>query len=178
MAYDVSLIGLISRIYIEDRVWSKIDRALANPSWLAKFPATSANFLPPGISDHSPILVTIFEDKHEAWMEQVNGSLMFKPFAKLKNVQNKLLLMHKESFTDISSRIKTCKDNLHLCQQQIQEDIHSSTLLDQERILLATYMKLKQAEGNILKQKEKIANISYNDLSSKYFYARIHDRKQ
>ncbi|XP_074299600.1 uncharacterized protein LOC141630734 [Silene latifolia] len=99
----------------EGQVWSKLDRALANSSWLTTFPATSAKFLAPGISDHSPTLVTVFEDQkvharfsflncwiehpdyhttvQSAWMEPVNGSLQFKLFAKLKNVKTKLTLM-------------------------------------------------------------------------------------
>ncbi|KAK9665366.1 hypothetical protein RND81_14G107800 [Saponaria officinalis] len=44
------------------RVWSKLDRVLVNSTWLAQFPSSSAKVMPSGISDHSPILVTLFED--------------------------------------------------------------------------------------------------------------------
>ncbi|KAK9683531.1 hypothetical protein RND81_10G148300 [Saponaria officinalis] len=45
-----------------DRVWSKLDRAMASGSSLTKFPSTSVHFLPAGVSDHSPTLVTILAE--------------------------------------------------------------------------------------------------------------------
>lgn len=36
---------------------SNIDRALINMEWLSKMPNCQANFLPPRVSNHSPILV-------------------------------------------------------------------------------------------------------------------------
>ncbi|KAK9673138.1 hypothetical protein RND81_12G148900 [Saponaria officinalis] len=44
------------------RVWSKLDSVMVNSTWLQHFPSTTAVFLPLGISDHSPALVTIFEE--------------------------------------------------------------------------------------------------------------------
>lgn len=38
---------------------SKLDRALVNPAWLNLFPDSEACFLAPGVSDHSPIMVSI-----------------------------------------------------------------------------------------------------------------------
>ncbi|XP_074310236.1 uncharacterized protein LOC141646033 [Silene latifolia] len=48
----------------------------------------------------------------------------------------------------------------------------------QEKDLLYQYTALRRAEDMILRQKAKITHISYNDSSSKYFFARIHERKQ
>ncbi|XP_074314971.1 uncharacterized protein LOC141651145 [Silene latifolia] len=45
------------------RVWSKLDRAQVNPSWLSTYPTSSPIFQEPGISDHSPILVNVSADK-------------------------------------------------------------------------------------------------------------------
>ncbi|XP_074305113.1 uncharacterized protein LOC141640051 [Silene latifolia] len=183
---------------ISSIVWSKLDRALANSSWLNTFPGTCASFLPASISDHSPVLVTVFEDKHvgsrfsflnswvehpdyhnlvsKAWQEPVAGSTMFKLFKKLKNVKGKLKKLHKENFTHMAQQIKDIKEALHHCQEQIQANLPNSELYDQERTLLATYTSLKQLESSIIKQKAKIDHISYSDSSSKYF-ARIQDRK-
>ncbi|XP_074267094.1 uncharacterized protein LOC141590397 [Silene latifolia] len=152
------------------------------------------------ISDHSPVLVTVFEDKHvgyrfsflnswvehpdyhnlvsEAWQEPVAGSTMFKLFKKLKNVKGKLKKLHKENFTHMAQQIKDSKEALHHSQEQIQANLSNSELYDQERTLLANYTSLKQLESSIINKKAKIDHISYSDSSSKYFFARIQDRKQ
>ncbi|KAK9706165.1 hypothetical protein RND81_07G108300 [Saponaria officinalis] len=43
-------------------VYSKLDRVLINASWSRAFAQTPAQFLPPGVSDHSPNLVTFHGD--------------------------------------------------------------------------------------------------------------------
>ncbi|GKV51031.1 hypothetical protein SLEP1_g57708 [Rubroshorea leprosula] len=42
-----------------DRLWCKLDRVMANSSWVSAFPNTSVVFLNPQSSDHSPSLVTV-----------------------------------------------------------------------------------------------------------------------
>ncbi|XP_074290429.1 uncharacterized protein LOC141617147 [Silene latifolia] len=44
------------------RVWSKLDRALANPQWYTAFPTSCAHFLEMGLSDHSHVLVFAADD--------------------------------------------------------------------------------------------------------------------
>ncbi|XP_074288950.1 uncharacterized protein LOC141614095 [Silene latifolia] len=171
---------------ISTLVWSKHNRALANTAWINKFPATSANFLPSGVSDHSPVLVTVFADKYhgarfsflncwvnhpdyhslvkESWLEPFTRCHIYKLFARLKNVKKKLAQMHKENFSKISQWIKLCKENLFDCQMKIQQNVHSPELYDKEKDLLHNYIALRKAEENILRQK--------------YFFARIHERKQ
>ncbi|XP_074321237.1 uncharacterized protein LOC141657793 [Silene latifolia] len=95
------------------RVWSKLDRALANSSWLSNFPTTHVTFLPAGVSDHSPVMVNVFDDPPvksrfsflncwighskykgivaQAWQTYVQGSAMFRVFSKLKYVKHGLL---------------------------------------------------------------------------------------
>ena len=49
----------------ESSVWSRIDRILVNSCWLDTYSTSFAALLASGVSDHSPVLVTIFEDvKH------------------------------------------------------------------------------------------------------------------
>ncbi|XP_074289367.1 uncharacterized protein LOC141614521 [Silene latifolia] len=184
---------------IETLVWSKLDRALVNTQWMAQFPATAAHFPPPGISDHSPGIVTVFEDKYvgprfsflncwvdhpsyhdyvlKAWQTPVHGSKFFTLFSKLKHVRTQMKALHKQSFSQIQQRVKDSKEALHECQRQIQANLQMPELYAQEKLLLDTYMKLKRAKGNIIQQKAKVHHISYSDSSSKYFFARIHERK-
>ncbi|XP_074300783.1 uncharacterized protein LOC141632103 [Silene latifolia] len=113
---------------VEDRMWSKLNRALVNHAWL--------------------------------W-----------------NVKQQLKLMHKNNYSGIARRVKEAKGQLYHCQEALQHDALSPTLLQQEKDLLMAYIKLKNAEKISLQQKVKILHISQNDSSTKYFYSRIQERK-
>ncbi|XP_074277356.1 uncharacterized protein LOC141600993 [Silene latifolia] len=183
----------------ESRVWTKLDRALANVQWLTYFPATSAHFPEPGVSDHSPVVVTIFEDPcrksrfsflncwldhsdydnivHEAWNVPVYGSSTYKLFAKLKNVRKSLRLLHKEHFTSISIKVQGLKQDLKDCQLAMQADNFSPELISKEKELLSLYCKFKHIEKTIVQQQAKVQNLNHDDCSSKFFYAKIQERK-
>ncbi|KAL7207896.1 hypothetical protein ACSBR1_029779 [Camellia fascicularis] len=45
-----------------DYIATKIDRVLVNEAWLDVFPASTATFFPSNISDHSPAMVTVFDE--------------------------------------------------------------------------------------------------------------------
>ncbi|KAK9733251.1 hypothetical protein RND81_04G054500 [Saponaria officinalis] len=109
---------------------------------LKAFPSSSANYLPSGVSDHSPCLVTIFEDKRKptrfsflncwiedpgyltvvqnAWNIPVRGNAMFQFFAKLKNVRASLTHLHRDKFSSIQLRILEAKRMLDTCQLALQ----------------------------------------------------------
>ncbi|XP_077237252.1 uncharacterized protein LOC143878921 [Tasmannia lanceolata] len=40
--------------------WRRLDRALVNIDWLCQFPYSFAEYKPPGLSDHSPLVVQIY----------------------------------------------------------------------------------------------------------------------
>ncbi|XP_074266601.1 uncharacterized protein LOC141589880 [Silene latifolia] len=155
---------------IETLVWSKLDRALANTQWMAQFPTSAALFLPSSVSDHSPGIVTVFEDKHvgprfsflncwvdhpnyhdyvqKAWQTPFHGSKFFTLFSKLKHVRTQMKVLHKQSFTQIQQRVRDNKEALLECQRQIQANLHMPSLYAQEKLLMDTYIKLKIAEGS------------------------------
>ncbi|XP_074277574.1 uncharacterized protein LOC141601209 [Silene latifolia] len=47
---------------VNTRVYSKLDRVLINADWLISFTQTTAQFLPPGIYDHCPALLSFSKD--------------------------------------------------------------------------------------------------------------------
>ncbi|KAH9605308.1 hypothetical protein KSS87_007818 [Heliosperma pusillum] len=118
------------------------------------------------------------ENATEAWMEPVQGAQIYKLFTKLKNVKLKLKDLHNNHYSNLSSRIDTCLAELYSCQEEIQQDRYNQALHDQEKVLLTNYTRLRKTEGTMLKQRAKIEHITYNDSSSKYFFGRIHERKQ
>ncbi|KAK9705521.1 hypothetical protein RND81_07G063400 [Saponaria officinalis] len=181
------------------RVWCKLDRALVKPGWFASFPSPTALFLPPGISDHSPVMVTMFKSsKHrarfsfldcwiqdprynslvyDAWKSSCYGTAMFKFFFKLKQVRGALWGLHRNVFSNIQSRIMAARNSLEACQVLMQSCSSDEGLIAQER-LRATYMKLLDVELSILRQKAKADGIVLNDCPTKYFYDRVNERRQ
>ncbi|KAK1297110.1 hypothetical protein QJS10_CPB15g01243 [Acorus calamus] len=43
----------------DQRIWCRLDRVLVNAPFLNVYPHSSVNYLAPGISDHSPLKVTL-----------------------------------------------------------------------------------------------------------------------
>ncbi|XP_074305751.1 uncharacterized protein LOC141640973 [Silene latifolia] len=180
------------------RVWSKLDRVLANPGFISSFPNAFGHFQEPGISDHSPVLVHVSHDKKvakrfsflnswaghpdylqtvkAAWDTPLEGSPMYCFFQKLKSVKHALTHFHKQHFSNISQRVESAKDALVECQHNLVSNPFSDSLIQEERLLIAEYTKLKDHEFSILSQRAKIKDIQDSDCSSKYFFAKISKR--
>ncbi|XP_074297754.1 uncharacterized protein LOC141628523 [Silene latifolia] len=122
----------------DTRTWARLDRVLVNPDWLTMFPSSFVVWLSPGISDHSPLLVSVAPASpiqrrfsflnvwqghpdyksiiDNAWKTPSYGSPMFQLFHKFKNVRHSLQLLHKKDFSNISGKVQTLKKQLDACQ--------------------------------------------------------------
>lgn len=123
-----------------DKIECKLDRVLINEEWNGTFPWANANFLLPGVSDHSPCVVDTREMKdtrpkpfrffdmwaeHEdflevvrvAWDIHVTGDPIFTLVQKLKSVKWKLKKWSRESFGMVDKKVEL----LHNEMFQIQE---------------------------------------------------------
>ncbi|KAK9684883.1 hypothetical protein RND81_10G239800 [Saponaria officinalis] len=136
------------------------------------FPSASVNFLPPGISDHSPVMVTLLETQRfrkrfsflncwtrdpsymdnlqRVWNSPTSGSAMFSFFFKLRKVRLMLMTLHRSNYTNIRRRVEQARDNLEGCQLQLQKSPLNADLIDEERSYLENYLKLRRAEISIL----------------------------
>ncbi|KAK9671589.1 hypothetical protein RND81_12G040500 [Saponaria officinalis] len=181
------------------RVWCKLDRALGSDPWIRKFPSSSADFFPVGISDHSPAMVTIFEERvpqtsfsflncwvsdpayystvQTAWRYSVPGSKLFRFFAKLRSVRRALKAFHRSNFSSVKRRVDDAKTTLERCQQQLQSKPDSVPLMKHEQSLLQHYIKLGNVELSILRQRAKVDGIIKNDSNTTFFYSRIRERQ-
>ncbi|XP_062100119.1 uncharacterized protein LOC133805997 [Humulus lupulus] len=66
---DVKSIGSffiwINKQGLDTRVYSKIDRVLANQQWLGKFPTAEVVFMSEGAFDHCPAVLSVYQDVPE-----------------------------------------------------------------------------------------------------------------
>ncbi|XP_074288431.1 uncharacterized protein LOC141613588 [Silene latifolia] len=119
---------------VDERIWSKLDRVLVNPGWLATYPNTQVTILPSGISDHSPLLIQVVENYkitkrfrylnywedypdydtivQNAWKIPVRGNAMFRLFSRLKNVRHSLQSLHRTHFAGLNKRVQEAKKEL------------------------------------------------------------------
>ncbi|XP_020266575.1 uncharacterized protein LOC109842073 [Asparagus officinalis] len=109
------------------RVWSRLDRALVNDSWINLHNSSHVEYLLPSCSDHSPALVSIYDDhvqgkkpfkfykmwiKHDSylpiistvWQSTIAGCSMFSVTSKLKLLKTALKDLNKRSFHNISEQ--------------------------------------------------------------------------
>ncbi|KAK9706466.1 hypothetical protein RND81_07G127100 [Saponaria officinalis] len=181
-----------------DRVWCKLDREMVNGAWLSKYSSSSAQFLPAGVSDHSPVLVKIMAaDAHPRrfsflncwvtmpgyhplvqakWAIPVSGSSFYKLFARLKNVRYGLTGFHKSSTSGLQGRLSTAKAALDASSMALMGQHSCPTLFQKHKDDLNHYLKLKKAELSMLSQKAKADGIINNDNNTNVFYARIKER--
>ncbi|XP_074314395.1 uncharacterized protein LOC141649609 [Silene latifolia] len=151
---------------VTTRTWARLDRVLVNPDWLALFPSSFATSLPPGISDHSPLLVFVAPPRH-----------IQRRFSFLNVWQGHSdyegLILHKNHFANISARVLAVKKELDACQNALQADLFSASLIEQERILTAKYAALSKLEVDLLFQRAKAHNIRKGDCSFNFFFSKI-----
>ncbi|XP_074293681.1 uncharacterized protein LOC141620810 [Silene latifolia] len=185
---------------VKTRVYSKLDGVLVNADWLLSFTQTTAQFLPPGISDHCPAILSFSDDPlpkkqfkflncwidHpefktkvvEAWQITLVGNSMHRLMAKLKNTRKYLKDLHLAHYSNIGNRINLKREELNQCFLALQQSPFSEVLIHKERTVSQEYWSLKEAETKILIQKAKVHDIKHNDASSKFFFVKIKERQQ
>ncbi|XP_074303248.1 uncharacterized protein LOC141637696 [Silene latifolia] len=82
-------------------------------------------------------------------------------------------LFMESGLSDHSHVVVQLKD----CQKKLLQDPFSPLFIEAERDCLANYTTLKKAEFDMLTQRAKLTHIQSSDTSSKYFFAKIAERK-
>ncbi|XP_059639079.1 uncharacterized protein LOC132281388 [Cornus florida] len=119
-------------------ILKKLDRVLINEHWNHSFPLSHCQFLPPGISDHSPMIISLgnprpqrkvpfrffnYWSKNDSflplvesiWRSHVEGYPMFQVITKLKKLKQPLKMEFLKNFNAIKSEVQAAKDSLSAC---------------------------------------------------------------
>ncbi|XP_062114047.1 uncharacterized protein LOC133825067 [Humulus lupulus] len=135
----------------EEKIYSKIDRALVNSQWTNYFPNSEAVFLPEGLFDHSPVLVHFYlecamEKKpfryfqmwkeapsyavkiQTSWTILVVRTAMFQVVSKLKRLKHVLSGINREGFSDIQQTEFKAKILLRELQEEMDKDLLNALL--------------------------------------------------
>uniref|UniRef100_A0A803QDU5 DUF4283 domain-containing protein n=1 Tax=Cannabis sativa TaxID=3483 RepID=A0A803QDU5_CANSA len=127
-----------------DRIYSKIDRVLANSEWMATFTAAEVCFQSEGIFYHSPAVVTV--------REAILGGK--KPFHYFRMWSNRPLYanmvagswkqLNATHFGDLPATANRAKTQLQECQNALQQNPFDEILQEQEAERFS-FDKVKQA---------------------------------
>ncbi|KAK9723747.1 hypothetical protein RND81_05G022700, partial [Saponaria officinalis] len=175
--------------------WAKLDRVLVNRDWFLGMPSSTVTFLPSGISDHAPALLSVISSvPHQrpfrylncwasssefmacisrGWSASCFGGKIFSLFFRLRRIRADLKLIHTSEFSDLTARVAAAKGLLNNCKLLLQTSPTNSRLLAQEKQFLGAYACLKNAEMMALSQRAKVQYLMLNDVNTRYFYASV-----
>ncbi|XP_074282714.1 uncharacterized protein LOC141607254 [Silene latifolia] len=126
----------------EARVYSRIDRIMANDIWVLHGPEGSLSFLPEGLYDHSPCVMDLWKDNPKVkarfhyfnmwgkceeflvvvkkfWEVPIQGFTMFQLVKKLKLLKQPLKQMNKEYYRHIETTAHVAELLLHDLQRRV-----------------------------------------------------------
>lgn len=173
----------------------KLDRVLVNPSFMAVDPNAFACFLPYGISDHSPGVVSIpnqiskkpkpFKFSNfiannvnflplvqSCWQVNISGYEMFKLSSKLRNLKPGLRKLYRE-YGSLSNRVEFFRTELEAAQTALDMYPDNRDLREEEHHYLKAFGDAKRIELADLHQRAKISWYRDGDANTKYFHKYI-----
>ena len=170
----------------------KLDRALVNDNWFPMINNSVVEFLPPEVSDHSPIHIQLqqveegrpkpfrffnFWTKHTAflsiveqsWNKPIAGGAMYILHEKLKRLKAELRRFNKTYFGNISAKVEEKRKELADIQIQILNFPSNDILIEREKSLTKEFSDMLKAEESFYRQKSRIDWIKEGDQNTKFF---------
>lgn len=180
--------------------WCKLDRVLVNEMWLDKLKDSYAQFEAFGVSDHSPMVVTIspqvnqlripFRFKNiwvqdpgyeellrEVWDAPIYGRHMYILCRRLKLLKGKLKAMNLNSYSNLSMRVDKAREALQLAQQTLELDPYDVEKRRAKSEAMDTFRSLNSLWSAQLLQQSKASWAVDGDRNSRYFHALVRKRR-
>uniref|UniRef100_A0A803QBL1 Reverse transcriptase domain-containing protein n=1 Tax=Cannabis sativa TaxID=3483 RepID=A0A803QBL1_CANSA len=185
----------------DDRIYSKIDRVLANQQWMAVHPTAEVIFMNEHAFDHTPAVLNFRNnviggrkpfkyfsmwESHpgydeiiqQQWQQHFNGTLMFRIVSKLKGIKTVLRELNKNYYSDICAQECLAKAKLDECQALLQQQPLNENLHQQEKELRANYTNVFKSYMSFLQQKAKLNWARAGDENSVFFHNSIRERRR
>ena len=184
-------------------IWSRIDRVFHNAVWYDIIDYTHVQFKSPGLSDHTPIILSFPHcPRPRATFQFCDMWVLDKGFReivkiplsrlssqnsrhqKLKTLQYFLLALQKplmklsrQKFADIFKQQAIARNALLTAQSHLQLDPNNQALHDKEAECRDHYLSINRSAVLLIKQQSKAEWIGLGDECTRVFMARIRQRK-
>uniref|UniRef100_A0A803P5S5 DUF4283 domain-containing protein n=1 Tax=Cannabis sativa TaxID=3483 RepID=A0A803P5S5_CANSA len=183
----------------DERIYSKIDRVLANPSWLDSHPNAEVVFLNEGLLDHSPAVLTISvlllggkkpfwyfkmwashpeynKLVRDRWLERDKGTKMFQIVTKLKGLKLLFKLLNKQRFAKLPIAHAKAKEELEECQKELHQNPMNIDLQSREVAVRKEFASIQNAYASFLQQKAKILWLKDGDSNAAFYHNSIRNQ--
>ncbi|XP_074318654.1 uncharacterized protein LOC141655473 [Silene latifolia] len=160
------------------RVYSRIDRILANDEWLLSGPEGTIVFLPEGLYDHSPCVMDLWHEHVKPkprfhyfymwgkcddflnvvvsiWSQHIPGYKMFQLAKKMKMLKHPLKQLNQQNFDNIEVAAHVAEALLCEIQSKVHLDPYNDALHEEERVASKAFHELDTARRSFLVQKSK-----------------------
>ncbi|XP_074297276.1 uncharacterized protein LOC141627980 [Silene latifolia] len=180
----------------EERIYSRIDRFLINKDWRDHMPDLYAHFLPEGLMDHTPCIVSSSKNSQRKccfkyfnmwgdakeflptvrsnWDKDLMGTSMFRL---AKNLKPPLKRLNTEGYNDIEHSTSRLQKQVHDLQEQLGRNPTDIQLLNAEYEASQELKKLSIARDSYLAQKTKQFWMREGDTNSAYFHGILKKRR-
>lgn len=178
----------------KNSTWTKLDRAMVNNAWMCSGFQGLASFLPPGsLSDHSPCIVSIFQQQHssrkpfkffnfwvknddflsivqQSWGEPIIGSKQFILCKSLQRLKHPLKVLNNKHYSHISARVERINCELLEAQQLLYSQPNDGGIQELVGRLRQSANALSEAERLFYSQQAKWAYLINADKGTKFFH--------
>ncbi|KAJ9544285.1 hypothetical protein OSB04_023992 [Centaurea solstitialis] len=182
-----------------DGIVRKLDRVLSNVDFTSRFSDASVKFLPRGVSDHAPGLLSFggnikhpaigfrfdnFLTKHpsfvrvvsDIWLQPAFGSFMHQLVTRLKRLKTPLRRL-RSSYGDLAKRVKNLKVELDAVQLALDLDPGNKECQEDLAHLLLAYQHSKMDEESFFRQRAKVQWLSEGDMNTKFFHNCVKEKR-
>ncbi|KAL9237238.1 hypothetical protein vseg_011814 [Gypsophila vaccaria] len=183
----------------DSRIYSRLDRFLVNKHWSEILPESYANFLPEGVYDHTPCLVSQSQEMHrkrsfkyysmwgasdkflpllkQHWNAKTEGTHMFKLVKNLKMLKPVLKQLNRDSFSDIEVSTEALENQVKMLQEELGSDPTNVAIMEEEHRCVQELALKMEARASFLAQKSKQNWFKEGDTNSAYFHGIIKGRR-
>ncbi|XP_062114807.1 uncharacterized protein LOC133827202 [Humulus lupulus] len=183
----------------EDRIYSKIDRVMANQRWINRFPNAEAVFLTEGSFDHSPAMLSVYPEVQlgkkpfrffrmwqnldgfqqclNSWKIPILGTPMYQLVSKLKRLKCELKELNKNGVGDIQAADRQANEAMMHWQQMLQSQPLNEEFIAKEQETRCKYQEVHKAYISFLHQKAKVQWLKEGDDNTAVLHASIRARK-